>query len=74
MFNAIDKLRTKVDADKAITLNEACFILWAEQGICSAQYERFKDWAVTNGFGKRKLASTWKALFVGFLTLPIARV
>ena len=67
-YPKIDKLRKKFDADKPLSLREVCFILWADLGICSAQYLMFAHWIrinklPTNTTMKWKI---WKGLFYAF--------
>lgn len=66
-YPKIDQLRTKFDAGKPLNLREVCFVLWAELGICSAQYLMFAYWVKQNKLGKAKLKwPLWKSLFHSF--------
>lgn len=64
----IDKLRLKFDANKPLTLRESCFILWAEENVCSAQYLMFAYWIKQNKlpFTSKMKWTIWKALFDTF--------
>jgi hypothetical protein len=66
-YPQIDKLRAKFDAGKPLNLREVCFVLWAEQNVCSAQYLMFAHWVKGNKLGSQKLKwPLWKALFETF--------
>lgn len=66
-YPKIDALRKKFDADKPLSLREACFVLWAEKCICSAQYLMFAYWIKQNKLPKTKLKwQLWYALFSTF--------
>lgn len=64
----IDKLRKKFDADKPLNIREVCFVLWAENFVCSSQYLAFSYWVRTNKLPwnismKWKI---WKSMFDSF--------
>ncbi len=66
-YPKIDALRKKFDENKPLLLREACFILWAEKNICSAQYLMFAYWIKQNKLPKLKLKwNLWYALFSTF--------
>jgi hypothetical protein len=66
-YPQIDKLRAKFDADKPLSLREACWVLWAESCICSAQYLMFAYWVRKNKLNKLSVKwKIWKSLFDGF--------
>jgi len=67
-YPKIDKLRAKFDANKPLTLKEACFILWAEKCVCSSQYLMFAYWVRQNKLPiKLKLKwNMWYGLFNSF--------
>ena len=66
--DSIDRLRKKFDNNKPFTLREACWILWAEDGVCSTQYYAFAYWVGKNKFPKTQKVtwSIWKSLFSTF--------
>lgn len=66
MYDSIDKLRAKVDGNQTITVKEACFVLWAEVGVCSSQYLKFKNWCTDNKLTKKKTWPNWKAFFLAY--------
>lgn len=59
----IDRLKDKVDSNKCITINEACFVIYGESIASSSVYLRFKDYAIKM-YGKKTFPwLAWKALF-----------
>jgi hypothetical protein len=58
-YPEIDKLRSKFDANKPLTLKEVCFVLWADKCICSAQYLMFAYWLKLNKF-PTKIKMKWR--------------
>lgn len=67
-YPEIDKLRAKFDADKALTLREACWILWAELGVCSANYLMFAYWIKQNKVPTdlKMKWQIWKSMYYSF--------
>jgi hypothetical protein len=66
-YPKIDALRKKFDTDKPLSLREACFVLWAEKGICSAQYLMFAYWIKQNKLYNSKLRwKLWYGMFSAF--------
>jgi hypothetical protein len=47
-YPQIDKLKKKFNSNQALSLREACSILWLEKMICSEQYQSFAYWAKQN--------------------------
>ena len=75
-YPAIDRLRKKFDGNKPLTLREVCFVLWAELGVCSAQYKMFALWIKNNKLHEHKMQwLLWKALFTTFAEIeyPVLR-
>ncbi len=66
-YPKIDALRKKFDANKPLSLKEACFVLWAEKSICSTQYLMFAYWIKQNKLFNAKLKwNLWYGLFTAF--------
>ena len=66
-YPKIDALRKKFDENKPLSLREACFVLWAENGVCSTQYFMFAYWIKQNKLNKAKLKwNLWDGLFTTF--------
>lgn len=64
-YPGIDKIRKKFDADKPLSLREACFVLWGEHGVCSAQYLMFVYWCKLNKLPK-DTSMKWKIWYSMF--------
>lgn len=64
-YDKIDILRGKFDNDKPVTINDACFILWAEYYIYSDSYLPFKKYIKEKTkFYKEKLNfCIWHGIF-----------
>ena len=67
LYKSIDRLRAKVDANKKIRINDACYILWAELCVCSDQYLAFKEWVVNNNIKGNFIWDVWKGIFYSYL-------
>lgn len=66
-YPEIDRIRKKFDTDKPLSLREACFVLWAEKGICSTQYLMFAYWIKQNKLFNSKLQwRLWYGMFQAF--------
>lgn len=63
----IDELQLKVDIGKKISINEACFIFWAEKCASSTTYLEFKTWALQQGVKSKLTWHAWSALFDGYI-------
>ena len=67
-FRKIDELREKFDAEKPVSLKEACWILWADQYVCSYQYLKWKKEMEDKGFSRKKLPfPMWNGAFENWL-------
>jgi hypothetical protein len=63
----IDKLKDRVNAKKHISIKDACYILWAEQGIDSPRWLKFQKWAKQSSLHNRRFPwLIWKGLFFGW--------
>lgn len=66
-YPKIDRLRKRVDENMTITLNQACYIIWAELCVCSNVYLDFKDWCKENKVeNKRFVWPIWKGIFATY--------
>jgi hypothetical protein len=66
-YKSIDRLRARVDANKKIKINDACYILWAELCVCSTQYLDFKKWVEQNNVKGNFTWDIWKGIFYAYL-------
>ena len=59
----IDKLKDKVENQKDICLNDACWILYGE-GHCSSTWQKFQEYCCKTNLKTRKMTwKNWKVLF-----------
>ena len=63
----IDKLRNKVKRRTRINIHEACYIIWAEIGACSAVWKDFVIWCIENKIPKNAkfIWDIWKSIYLG---------
>jgi hypothetical protein len=66
MYEKIDVLKHKVANNQRISLDEACFVIWAELGCCSHQYKQFANWIIKNQENNMRTWQMWEILFTGF--------
>ena len=77
LYPKIDILRAKVDRGTRITIDEACFIIWAELGACSTVWMDFKVWCRENKINKTSKFTweIWKGIYLGsYHTVSQARL
>lgn len=61
-LRSIDELKDKVECNEDITINDACYILWADKYVCSSIYLKFKD-SVTAYHGRKMPWPAWNGMF-----------
>ena len=64
----IDELKNKFDACSQLTIDEACWILWAEKYVPSQSYLAFKQWVKENDLHTHMLTfNIWHGMYEGFM-------
>jgi hypothetical protein len=71
-LKSIDKLKDKVEQGKDISLNEACWVLWAEVGCCSAVWQVFKEYCVKMRLRRKRVRwEIWYGIFCEWKNNPL---
>lgn len=65
MNKYVDKLHYKAQTGRVITLDEACYVLYAQELVYHRKWSSFKNWASKITTGKHSWP-TWKAMYVGW--------
>lgn len=63
---SIDKLRDKFNRGERLSLSEACWVLWAEKGVCSSGYRSFEAFIKRERLDVLLHWPIWYGLYTGY--------